>query len=69
MSGLVNVRYCKAPARLLYKVGSENRGPSVLLSLAERSTGVVHGLHEDIEARAIISFAYCACERKIPWDC
>ncbi|KAJ0647709.1 hypothetical protein HanLR1_Chr15g0564671 [Helianthus annuus] len=59
ISGRVNVRYCKAPARLRYSVGSETGGPSDALSLDERSTGVLQGLQADMLARARISLAYC----------
>ncbi|KAJ0558483.1 hypothetical protein HanIR_Chr07g0336841 [Helianthus annuus] len=50
MSGRVKVRYCSAPARLRYVVGSSKEGPDELLSLDWVCTGVAAGLQESIPA-------------------
>lgn len=43
MSDRVKVRYCKAPAKPRYKVGSSYEVPPVVLSLCLVSTGVAEG--------------------------
>ncbi|MCI87456.1 hypothetical protein A2U01_0108739 [Trifolium medium] len=53
MSGLVKVRYCKAPARLQYREGSSEGVPEVL-SFCLVSTGVADGLQDDMPARSMI---------------
>ena len=58
MSGLVKVRYCRAPARLRYREGSSNGVLLLALVFGLVSTGVGHGLQEAIPARSIISYAY-----------
>ncbi|MCI64378.1 hypothetical protein A2U01_0085636, partial [Trifolium medium] len=49
----VKVRYCKAPVRLRYKVGSSYEVPAEVLSFCLASTGVAEGLHEVMPTRAI----------------
>ena len=58
MSGRVNVRYCNAPARERYRVGSSNLSPELALNLDLVSTGVFAGLQLVILARAMMSEAY-----------
>lgn len=55
--GFVKIRYCSAPARVPYKVGSGIGSPIVALSLADVSIEVVQGLLEAIEALWRISQA------------
>lgn len=61
MSGLVNVRYYKAPARLRYKVGSATGGPDPS-NLADKSADVRDGLQLSIDVRTRISLAYFQTE-------
>ena len=60
MPGLVNVMYCRAPAKLLYSVGLEIYLPSLSPSFDFVSIGVVHGLQSLIPDRFNISSAYCS---------
>lgn len=55
MSGLVKVRYCRAPARLQKNVGSSIGAPVVADCLEDVSTGVRQGLQFSILAQARIS--------------
>lgn len=55
MSGLVKVKYWRAPARRRYRVPSGRKGPTVAFSLDEMSTCVVVALHDAMEARSRIS--------------
>jgi hypothetical protein len=60
MSGLVRVKYCKAPTMLLYRVASlgPNRVPSKAESFSLVESGVLTGLQQDILTLLSKSEAY-----------
>lgn len=66
MSGRVNVRYCSASARLLYRYPLVRREPDSTLSFEPVSTGVVIGLQFDIFVRCSLSLEYMACDKNKP---
>ena len=68
MSGLVRVRYCKAPTILLYCVASlGQRGvPSCIDNLSLVLNGVVTGLHSDMLTLFNKSEAYLSYVSIIP---
>lgn len=69
MSGLVMVKYWRAPARLLYSVVFSRGSPSVLDNFALVSIGVVVELQLSIPARLRTSRAYCSWLSRRPRSC
>jgi hypothetical protein len=65
-SGLVRMRYWRAPARLLYSEGLAIGAPSEADNLVRASTGVAVAWHSDMPARWRRSTTYCRWERNSP---